>query len=68
MNVDAKWGNSQRGVPNYDVMTDPGMYMETAYKALYNSMAYNGKSSAEAFVRHGCHNEGLRVIPHIRET
>ena len=49
VNVDAKWGNSQRGVPNYDVMTDPGMYMETAYKALYNSMAYNGKSSAEAY-------------------
>jgi TonB-dependent SusC/RagA subfamily outer membrane receptor len=49
VNVDAKWGNSQRAVGNYNVMTDPGMYMENAYKALYNSIAYNGGSQAAAF-------------------
>lgn len=34
--IDAKWGTNQRGVPNYSVMTDPGMYYETFYQALYN--------------------------------
>ena len=35
--VDAKWGSNKRGVPNYDVMTDPAMYYETAYRAMINS-------------------------------
>ena len=47
--VDAKWGSNKRGVPNYDVMTDPAMYYETAYRALYNSRYYNGSSAAEAY-------------------
>ena len=50
VNVDAKWGNSQRAVPSYNVMKSPGMYMENAYKALYNSRIYNGASAAEAVV------------------
>lgn len=49
VNVDAKWGNSSRAVPNYNVMTDPAMYYENAYKAMYNSQIYNGKSAADAF-------------------
>ncbi len=48
VNVDAKWGTNQRAVPSYNTMTDPGMYMETAYRALYNSRIYAGKSVAEA--------------------
>ena len=32
--IDAKWGANQRGVPNYNVMTDPAMYYENAYQAL----------------------------------
>ena len=47
--VDAKWGSNKRGVPNYDVMTDPAMYYETAYRALFNSQYYYGKSAAEAY-------------------
>lgn len=47
--LESKWGNSTRGVPNYNVMTDPAMYYETAYKALYNSQLYNGQSSAVAY-------------------
>lgn len=47
--VDAKWGANKRGVPNYDVMTDPAMYYETAYRAMYNSKIYNGSSAAEAY-------------------
>ena len=49
VNVETKWGVSSRGVPNYDVMTDPAMYYETAYKALYNSQVYNGVSSTDAY-------------------
>ncbi len=49
VNIESKWGNSTRGVPNYNVMTDPAMYYETAYKALYNSQIYNGISSAGAY-------------------
>jgi TonB-dependent SusC/RagA subfamily outer membrane receptor len=32
--VDAKWGNNARAIPSYKVMTDPGMYYETFYRAL----------------------------------
>ena len=34
--LDAKWGTNRRGVPNYDVMTDPNMYYETYYQAVKN--------------------------------
>ena len=46
--VDAKWGSNSRAVPQYNVMKDPAMYYETAYKALYNSKAYAGGSAADA--------------------
>ncbi|MDR2449586.1 MAG: TonB-dependent receptor [Prevotellaceae bacterium] len=49
VNLEAKWGNSRRGVPNYNVMTDPAMYYETAYKALYNSQIYAGLSPGDAY-------------------
>ncbi|MBQ9338908.1 MAG: TonB-dependent receptor [Paludibacteraceae bacterium] len=49
VNIDAKWGNSQRAVPNYNVMTDPAMYMEYAYRALFNSQYYNGSTAADAY-------------------
>jgi TonB-linked SusC/RagA family outer membrane protein len=49
VNADIKWGNSTRGVPNYNVMTDPAMYYETAYKALYNSQIYIGSSVSAAY-------------------
>lgn len=41
VNFDAKWGSNSRAVKNYDVMTNPNQYMETAYKALYNAGVYN---------------------------
>lgn len=49
VNFEAKVGRTSRGVPNYDVMTDPAMYYETVYKALYNSQAYLGKSAADSY-------------------
>jgi TonB-linked SusC/RagA family outer membrane protein len=44
INVDAKWGSNSRGVPRYNVMTDPAMYYETFYRALYNSRTGVGAS------------------------
>jgi TonB-linked SusC/RagA family outer membrane protein len=46
--IDAKWGVNQRGVPNYDVMTDPAMYYETFYQALYN--LYGSHDAANAYL------------------
>ena len=44
--IDAKWGVNQRGVENYNVMTDPGMYYETFYQALYNAYGSHDKANA----------------------
>ena len=38
INVDAKWGSNSRGVPQYDVMTDPNQYYEKVYEAMYNGI------------------------------
>ena len=46
---DAKWGSNSRLIPQYDVITDPGQYYELAYKKLYNSQIYAGKTAAEAY-------------------
>lgn len=46
---DAKWGSNSRAVPNYDVISSPGEYYETMFKALYNSKAYAGSSAADAY-------------------
>ena len=43
--IDAKWGTNQRGVPTYDVMTDPGMYYETFYQALYRQFGSHDKAN-----------------------
>ena len=47
--LDAKWGSNSRLIPQYDVIKDPGQYYEMAYKKLYNSQIYAGKSAAEAY-------------------
>jgi len=47
--VDVKFGSNSRAIPNYNVMTDPAMYYETFYKALYNSRLFNGESAASAY-------------------
>ena len=44
--IDAKWGTNQRGVPTYDVMTDPAMYYETFYQALYRQYGSHDKANA----------------------
>ena len=47
--LDAKWGSNSRLIPQYDVITDPGQYYETHYKAMFNSIYYNGGTAAEAY-------------------
>ncbi|MDE5622066.1 MAG: TonB-dependent receptor plug domain-containing protein, partial [Alistipes sp.] len=47
INFDAKWGTNSRGVPNYDVVTNPGQYYELAYASLYNNRYYAGSSAAD---------------------
>ena len=47
--LDAKWGVNSRLIPQYDVISDPGQYYETAYRQLYNSQIYSGKSAADAY-------------------
>lgn len=48
INVDAKWGSNSRAVPNYDVLTNPATYLETAYLSMYNSQVTAGSTAAEA--------------------
>ena len=36
VNFDAKWGVNSRAIKNYDVLTSPKNYLETAYQAIYN--------------------------------
>lgn len=49
VNVDAKWGSNSRAVPAYSVMTDPAMYYETFYQALYNMKAASGSKAAHDY-------------------
>ena len=34
--VDARWGQNSRGISNYDIMTDPGMFVMTNWTLLKN--------------------------------
>ena len=47
--VDAKWGSNHRELPRYDLITDPGQYYETFYRAMFNSQYYHGKSEEESY-------------------
>ena len=49
--LDARWGANTRQIKGYDVITDPRMYYETAYAALYNGYRTNGYNHAEANLR-----------------
>lgn len=49
ISFDAKWGTNSRLIPQYDVIKDPGQYVQTHFKSLYNSQLYAGKSAADAY-------------------
>ena len=46
---DARWGSNSRLIPQYDVITSPGQFYETAFTQLYNSKLYYGASASEAY-------------------
>ncbi len=46
--LDAKWGSNHRAMPNYKTIGVQNYY-ETAYRALYNSKALHGATSADAY-------------------
>ena len=46
---DAKWGSNSRLIPQYDVIDNAAEYLETIYRAKYNSKYYNGSTKAEAY-------------------
>ena len=47
--VEGKWGNNQRALPNYNVMTDPAMYYEKFYEAMYMSQLSKGSQYAHDY-------------------
>lgn len=50
--LDARWGANARQIKGYDVITDPRMYYETAYSALYNGYHdINGYDARESNLR-----------------
>lgn len=51
INFDAKWGVNSRAIKNYDVMTSPKNYIETAYQAIYNSQISQGLSPEAANIK-----------------
>ncbi|MBQ9357882.1 MAG: TonB-dependent receptor [Prevotella sp.] len=46
---DAKWGSNSRLIPQYDVIDNPAQYYELAFRQLYNSEIYAGKSHDDAY-------------------
>jgi TonB-linked SusC/RagA family outer membrane protein len=47
---DAKVGINQRGVPEYDIMTNPSMYYEKYYEGIYNNQISAGSDPATAHI------------------
>lgn len=48
VNFDARFGKNYRGVPEYDIMTDPGMYYTTMWEAIKNGKIYSEAPLSEA--------------------
>jgi len=49
VSFDMKYGVNSRGIENYDVMTSPQNYLETAYQSIYNAgISYLGYSPNQA--------------------
>lgn len=47
--LDARIGVNSRGIPEYDIMTDPGMYMTTWWGMLKNKLGTPEQASSEMF-------------------
>lgn len=48
VNLDVRVGYNKNGQKPYALMKDPAQYLETQYRALYNSRIYSGASTADA--------------------
>ena len=48
INVEAKWGVTSRSIQDYDVITDPGEFMEAYYSQLYNYARLKGLTNEKA--------------------
>lgn len=59
INVDAKWGTNRRGVPNYDVIKDPAIYLEKIYQSIYNDSYYGKESPGNAAVANAYANQWI---------
>lgn len=46
---DARFGANTRLIPNYDVITEPGLFYEQWFTKMYNSYWYTGHSEAESY-------------------
>lgn len=46
---DARFGANNRLIPNYDIITEPGLYYEQWFTKMYNSYYYTGHSEAESY-------------------
>lgn len=46
---DAKWGSNSRALQHYDVVTDPGQFVEMQYTALNNYYLNQGQSATNAW-------------------
>lgn len=46
--VDGRMGTITRGMPNYNVMTDPKQYYEAAWRGQYNKLVTNGETPTKA--------------------
>ena len=58
---EGRWGFNTRGVPNYDIIRDPGEYYEMAYEAYRNSMIPSmGYAAASQFAAEHLINDELR--------
>ena len=51
INFDAKWCVNSRAIKNFDVMSSPKNYIETAYQAIYNSQISQGLSPEAANIK-----------------
>ncbi|MDE6487602.1 MAG: TonB-dependent receptor [Muribaculaceae bacterium] len=46
--LDASWGSNGRSLPTYDIITNPGQYLEAMYRALYMQQIGLGYSASAA--------------------
>ena len=50
VNFEARVGVNQRGIPEYDIMTDPAMYYEKYYEGIYNNQILAGSTPSESHI------------------